>query len=754
MIRICVETLLGSKHIALTGTGGMGKSTVAKAILNEGPIVTQFDARLFITYDGIASSSMTYQVFLDQIAEALQLSTSTSGGILQRLQTLKALLVIDNAETFLQACENDAALIYKLLEDIGSHSGTRMILTTRNTDTIPWNLLWHRIDVTGLDAEAAHEAFTAVYPTMPVDPRVAQILSDLEYHPLSINILANAAVMNGWDPSRLQQMWEERKTGVLDLAQSNKDRSLPATLEVSIASFTDTLFTLQILRVIAFLPQGAHRDDLSSIFSSSSDISRQVESILRSSLIYQNGDRLTMLAPIRLYISDQYNCGLPYDDPVLCQIRTHFHSRLSRKSHDFVAREYGNVDHLMHFDMKTSLYHSDVKIRLLVLKKANHFLSCTSVQQTSLWPLLVIEAQDGLHTGVDRLKLFTSACLTRICEIDYKRGRRQKALLRIDAVEMYCRKYSPICNKWWLRCLKLKGTICHNRGNLSLAAQSLQAGLVITRRSNDLFGEASLNDSIAGVLVLQGKITEAESLFISAQAYYESNNDHSHLRNLLRRRAHIAIFQGNFSDAQSFLDKAIQLDYLHSGERHRIRTLTGKASCEGWAGNISAAWNILKISTEIEVVPCMAQFHDYLDAQRGKAYYEARMGNFDDARKSIAHATELQSNSEVGGRWQSNLMSACIESLANERVRAIEILQNILNESRGDDKQWTAIYQLTLGEIMLLESRGLEAKTQFEAAKAICDATSMSPKHLFVNIYHWYALPAEYDGWGRFLDDL
>lgn len=289
----------------LIGTGGTGKSTTSKAVLHEDLIISRFNARLFITYDGTVSSGMNFQIFLDRIAEALRLPAPTSDtSIIEHLQMLKPLVVIDNAETLLETSQDDIIRICRLLEEIGSQSTIRIIMTTRNTEIISLNLLWHRIHINGLDAASAHKAFNAVYPMSPVDSRVAQILSDLDHHPLSINLLANVAVMNDWDAIQLQEEWDQEKTQLLDLTKSDKNRSLPATIEISVASFRNSSVILQILQTIAFLPQGIHREDLSSMFPSIPNISSHLEAIRRSSLIYRNGKQLTMLAPIRMYIAN------------------------------------------------------------------------------------------------------------------------------------------------------------------------------------------------------------------------------------------------------------------------------------------------------------------------------------------------------------------------------------------------------------------------------------------------------------------
>ena len=734
----------------------MGKSTIAKAVLNEEPIAAQFKARLFITYDGIVPAAMTYQIFLDRIVDALCMPASTSApSIIQHLQTLKALLVIDNAETFLGASQNDATLVHRFLEDIGSYPATRIIITTRNTETIPSNLPWHRIDVIGLDAMAAHQAFNAVYPMDPIDSRVAQILSDLGYHPLSINILANAAVMNSWDAIQLQEAWEERQTDVLNLAESDKSRSLPATIEISISSFKDSPIILQILRTIAFLPQGIDRKELRSIFPSLPNISRQMEAIFRSSLIYRDGSsRLTMLAPIRMYITDWYNNSLPYDSPVVSAVRAYYHSELSPTSHAFVEREHGNIDWLMHFDMSSQSYRSDAGIHTLVLEKAEEFLYCTHevVQRSSLWPLLVSETLESSFNQVDALAQIISACLVQICWVDYRRLHYDDALRKLRIAEKHCHDCGPVCDGELTMCLQLRGLIAQRRGNHIVAAKALQEASSIAQARDDSQSEALLNDTLACVLLSQGKVTEAEHLFISAQEYYESNNLHSHLISLLLSRGHIYISQKDFNNARTILSYAMELDHEHNGGRYHIDILGWKASCEGWAGNFTAAKTILEEATKVEIDLSTPQFYSYVSAMQGRAYYEASLGKLDDARKTIAHAIELQER-EIWRHSGDNFMSACIECFSDGGQHTAEsILQMIVDKEKGSDITFTVIYRRTLGEVMLMNGKAFEAKEQFEQAKAVCDDNGISSRHLYVNRSHCYSLPEKYNGWIRFLD--
>ncbi|KAG1819460.1 hypothetical protein EV424DRAFT_925272 [Suillus variegatus] len=50
------------EHITLIGLGGMGKSSPAKAIINEPPATEKFaDGRFFVTYDSLDHSTITFE---------------------------------------------------------------------------------------------------------------------------------------------------------------------------------------------------------------------------------------------------------------------------------------------------------------------------------------------------------------------------------------------------------------------------------------------------------------------------------------------------------------------------------------------------------------------------------------------------------------------------------------------------------------------------------------------------------------------
>ncbi|TFY75602.1 hypothetical protein EWM64_g8411, partial [Hericium alpestre] len=300
--------LAQSRHVALLGTGGIGKSCLAKAVLNEPDIVAKFGSqRYFIRYDDMDASQVSYDVFLDRIGGTLGLALGVAdrlSTISTRLASAPSLMILDNAETFLDAAQ-DKTRIADAVDSLGALASTVILLTTRSR-ALPSNILWNIIAVPALEPVAAREAFTAVYhkPVEKTDV-IDSLLQSLDCHPLSINLLAHAARENDWSLTELLDTWNKQQIDLLHNGDG-KSQSLIVTLELSLSSLSlrklgDSV--LQVLQIIAFLPQGVDRRELSGLFPSLAGVSTIVDATCKQSITYRSGDFMTMLAPVRLYIS-------------------------------------------------------------------------------------------------------------------------------------------------------------------------------------------------------------------------------------------------------------------------------------------------------------------------------------------------------------------------------------------------------------------------------------------------------------------
>ena len=206
--------------------------------------------------------------------------------------------------------------------------------------------------------EAARDIFYGIYGDDEQSGIIDNLLQRLDFHALSITLLATTASDNAWDHSRLVKEWNVHQAQVL---RTDHNESVAATIELSLTSPTFCKLgpdARDLLGVVAFFPQGIDERNLDWFFPTIPDRKNIFDKFCTLSLTHRSNSFITMLAPIRDYLCP----GDPKSSPLLRTTRDHYFTRFLApcdpgmpgfEETRWVVSEDINVEHL--FDVFLSI---------------------------------------------------------------------------------------------------------------------------------------------------------------------------------------------------------------------------------------------------------------------------------------------------------------------------------------------------------------------------------------------------------------
>ena len=349
-----VEDIVGlaenHKPVALVGAAGIGKTSIALTVLDHNRIKERFgDNRRFIRCDRFPASCAH---FLAQLSTTIGAGVKNPESLIPLrpfLSSREIILFLDNVESILDPQGTGAQEVYAVVKELSRFSNIFLGITSRIAIVPPH---CERPVIPVLSMEAACNIFCSIYGKGGRSDVVNNLVQRLDYHALSITLLATTASHNGWDYDELAREWDTHRAQVL---RSDYNKSLAATIELSLAS---PMFrklgpdALALLEVIAFFPQGIDKDQLDLLFPTIPDRRAIFNKFCVLSLTHRYNDFFTMLAPIREYLCPRD----PRSSPLLRATKDRYFDRLSAPvdpqlpnfaATRWIMSEDANVEHLI-----------------------------------------------------------------------------------------------------------------------------------------------------------------------------------------------------------------------------------------------------------------------------------------------------------------------------------------------------------------------------------------------------------------------
>ncbi|KAJ7476567.1 hypothetical protein FB451DRAFT_245548, partial [Mycena latifolia] len=296
-----------SPRIAILGTGGMGKTSLARVILHHPEITPRYgEHRVFVTCDAVSSSVQLAALIAAHVG--LKPGKNLTRPIVRHFSTsAPCLLVLDNFETIWEPRESRGE-VEKFLCLLADVPHLTLIITMRGAER-PVNIQWtHPFlePLKPLTLDAARKTFIDIVDDGHSAEDVDKILHLTGNMPLAIDLMAHLVDYEGF--GSVLARWEKERTSLLS---DGYDKGSNLDFSISMSLTSPRIMALpqsqDLLSLLSLLPDGLSDAELVQSKLPIDNILACKATLLRTSLAYTDDQRrLKALVPIREYVQKMH----------------------------------------------------------------------------------------------------------------------------------------------------------------------------------------------------------------------------------------------------------------------------------------------------------------------------------------------------------------------------------------------------------------------------------------------------------------
>ena len=283
--------------VALFGSIGIGKSSAALTLLHHNRTQANFGTnRHFMCCDDLAGS---LKGFLERLSDVIRANRTTDVAQLRSYleSSPPLILLLDGVDLILDPLTPEAEQISATIEEFGRYENICLVTTSRMHPDIHG---FHRVEMPILSEDGARDVFYSLCD-LERSSAVDNLIARLDFHPLSINLLATSVRENDWDEPMLLKLWDDDQTIApkKNYHQSLKDAMEPLFRSPTIQYLGTTV--RDALEAIAAFPCGIEECKLERVFPGIDGVGEVVDVLCKFSLVYRQEGSVKMLSPFRFY---------------------------------------------------------------------------------------------------------------------------------------------------------------------------------------------------------------------------------------------------------------------------------------------------------------------------------------------------------------------------------------------------------------------------------------------------------------------
>ncbi|KAJ7886832.1 hypothetical protein B0H14DRAFT_1295912 [Mycena olivaceomarginata] len=373
-------------RIAILGAGGMGKTSLAKAVLHDPATSAEFEHRFFVSAEA-ATTSIGLAALIG-LHLGLNPGQDLTRPILHYFSRKPhSLLILDNLETVWEPRQSRGG-IEEFLSLLTEIEHLALIITMRGTEK-PAKVRWTRpflLPLEPLSDDAAQQIFADITDDVYTKEDIDQILRFTDNMPLAVDLIAHLSDYEGL--SNVLARWETAKTSLFSIG-NGRTSNLDASIRLSLASPRITSNSKELLSLLSILPEGLSDAELVQSNLGIPNILGCKALLQATSLAYRDSDnRLRSLVPIREHVQQ----FLPPSPLLISALRKYFYAHLELYQKftgeqlqpivKQITSNLGNLQEVLHQELYNSS--SDLEDVIHCTLSLNSFLLITGHSSTLL----------------------------------------------------------------------------------------------------------------------------------------------------------------------------------------------------------------------------------------------------------------------------------------------------------------------------------------------------------------------------------